>query len=181
MQALRLARPRLPLRSPSRACAAGAASAHAPAASSSSAVIPLSNVEAMWGRLTADEQLAIHQQLEEVQKKDWKTLSVDEKKAGACPSPLRRVASLPGAPFLLTGVSGDSVLRRVWPARPSCAHRPPGHGPQDRLRRVGAHPRRRRALLLYPRVRCVSAPTSFPPCSDTDWALLSLSFSPSAL
>ncbi|RPD66584.1 cytochrome c oxidase subunit IV [Lentinus tigrinus ALCF2SS1-6] len=35
----------------------------------------------MWERLSADEQLTIHQQLEEIQKKDWKTLSVDEKKA----------------------------------------------------------------------------------------------------
>ena len=92
MQALRLARPRLPLRPASRAFAAAASSAHAaaPAASSASAspVIPLSNVEAMWERLSADEQLVIHQQLEELQKKDWKTLSVDEKKAGeSCRSP----------------------------------------------------------------------------------------------
>ena len=70
MQALRLARPRLPLRPASRAFAAAASSAHgaAPAASSSaSPVIPLSNVEAMWERLSADEQLVIHQQLEELQ------------------------------------------------------------------------------------------------------------------
>ena len=46
------------------------------------AVIPLSNVEAHWEKLTADEQLTIHQQLEELQKRDWKTLSLDEKKAG---------------------------------------------------------------------------------------------------
>ena len=49
---------------------------------SASPVVPLSNVEAMWDRLSADEQLVIHQQLEEIQKKDWKTLSIDEKKAG---------------------------------------------------------------------------------------------------
>ena len=84
MQALRLARHRLPLRPAPRTFAAAASSAHAPAASgaSSSPVVPLSNVEAMWERLSADEQLVIHQQLEEIQKKDWKTLSVDEKKAG---------------------------------------------------------------------------------------------------
>ncbi|KAI0362608.1 cytochrome c oxidase subunit IV [Trametes cingulata] len=35
----------------------------------------------MWERLSADEQAVIHQQLEEIQKRDWKTLSVDEKKA----------------------------------------------------------------------------------------------------
>ncbi|KAI0748401.1 cytochrome c oxidase subunit IV [Daedaleopsis nitida] len=83
MQALRLARHRTPLRPASRTFAAAASSAHAPAASgsSSSPVVPLSNVEAMWERLSPEEQLTIHQQLEEIQKKDWKTLSVDEKKA----------------------------------------------------------------------------------------------------
>ena len=48
------------------------------------AVIPLSNVEAQWEKLTADEQLTVHQQLEELQKRDWRTLSLDEKKAGGC-------------------------------------------------------------------------------------------------
>ncbi|KAI0047492.1 cytochrome c oxidase subunit IV [Auriscalpium vulgare] len=54
-----------------------------PVASSSSAAsaIPLSNVEAQWEKLASDEQLAVHQQLEELQKKDWKTLSLAEKKA----------------------------------------------------------------------------------------------------
>ncbi|KAM5538097.1 hypothetical protein V8D89_008294 [Ganoderma adspersum] len=84
MQALRLARPRLPLRSGSRSIAAAATSAHGAASTASSSaapVVPLSNVEAMWERLSANEQLAIHQQLEELQKKDWKSLSIDEKKA----------------------------------------------------------------------------------------------------
>ncbi|KAI5124368.1 hypothetical protein M0805_008972 [Coniferiporia weirii] len=69
----------------SRRCFASAA-AH-PGASdtsssvSASAVIPLSNVEAQWERLSTDEQLAVHQQLEQLQKRDWKTLSIDEKKA----------------------------------------------------------------------------------------------------
>ncbi|KAH8117275.1 cysteine proteinase [Phellopilus nigrolimitatus] len=49
--------------------------------SSSSTVIPLSNVEAQWEKLSSDEQLSVHQQLEQLQKKDWKTLSIDEKKA----------------------------------------------------------------------------------------------------
>ncbi|KAH9928573.1 cytochrome c oxidase subunit IV [Epithele typhae] len=83
MQALRLARTRLPARpSSSRALSAAAASPSAAHASASSpAAIPLSNVEAMWVRLSEDEQATIHAQLEEIQKKDWKTLSVDEKKA----------------------------------------------------------------------------------------------------
>ena len=59
-------------------------SSAAPAASTAaSAVVPLSNVEAQWEKLTQQEQLAVHQQLEEIQKRDWKTLSLDEKKAGA--------------------------------------------------------------------------------------------------
>lgn len=88
MQALRLARPRVALRTINgvRTIAATANATHAsPAAagsSGSSAVIPLSNVEAQWETLSADEQLAVHQQLEEIQKKDWRTLSIDEKKAG---------------------------------------------------------------------------------------------------
>lgn len=49
--------------------------------SSVETAIPLSNVEAQWERLTPDEQLVIHKQLEELQKKDWKALSLDEKRA----------------------------------------------------------------------------------------------------
>ena len=89
MQALRLARPRALLRTANIAgvhsIAATANPAHAaPAATTSaSAVIPLSNVEAQWENLSQQEQLTVHQQLEELQKRDWKTLSLDEKKAGA--------------------------------------------------------------------------------------------------
>ena len=85
MQALRLARPRLPLRTAARSFSAAASSSatSSSSASSPSPVIPLSNVEAQWERLSQEEQLAVHQQLEEIQKRDWKTLSIDEKKAGA--------------------------------------------------------------------------------------------------
>jgi cytochrome c oxidase subunit 4 len=41
----------------------------------------LSNVEAQWERLSKDDQVAVHTQLEALQKKDWKELSLDEKKA----------------------------------------------------------------------------------------------------
>lgn len=73
----------------SRRCMATAA-AHPATASSSSAgaseaVVPLSNVEAQWEKLSKDEQSIVHRQLEEIQKKDWKTLSIDEKKAGTFP------------------------------------------------------------------------------------------------
>ena len=92
MQALRLARPQTLLRlraAPVRGIAATANPAHAaPATHAASTVIPLSNVEAQWENLSPQEQLAVHQQLEEVQKRDWKTLSLDEKKAGASRSPV---------------------------------------------------------------------------------------------
>jgi hypothetical protein len=78
------------------------AAAHPPHASpsashvtASTSAIPLSNVEAQWAALSPTEQTAVHQQLEELQRKDWKTLSLAEKKAGTSlfPSP---------SPFLLS-------------------------------------------------------------------------------
>lgn len=42
----------------------------------------LANIEASWKSLPAEEQYEVYQQLEELQKKDWKELTVDEKKAG---------------------------------------------------------------------------------------------------
>lgn len=33
--------------------------------------------------MSKEDQITVHRQLEALQKKDWKTLSVDEKKAGA--------------------------------------------------------------------------------------------------
>jgi len=32
--------------------------------------------------MTSEEKLTVHEQLEQLQKKDWKELSIDEKKAG---------------------------------------------------------------------------------------------------
>jgi len=46
-------------------------------------MIPLSNVEAQWEKLNTEEQLTVHRQLEQLQKRNWKELSLDEKKAGA--------------------------------------------------------------------------------------------------
>ena len=45
-------------------------------------MIPVSNIEAQWEQLTNKEQLEVYEQLLDAQKKDWKTLSIDEKKAG---------------------------------------------------------------------------------------------------
>ncbi|EKD01429.1 cytochrome c oxidase subunit V [Trichosporon asahii var. asahii CBS 8904] len=41
----------------------------------------LSNIEAHWSKLPAAEQYEVFQALEEAQKKDWKQLTTDEKKA----------------------------------------------------------------------------------------------------
>ncbi|KAJ6543979.1 cytochrome c oxidase subunit IV-domain-containing protein [Mycena capillaripes] len=81
-----LLRPALAAR---RRCLATAAAAHgahaspAPAAEQKRplAAIPLSNIEAQWALLSPDEKTSVADQLEELQKRDWKTLSGDEKKA----------------------------------------------------------------------------------------------------
>ncbi|OCH88817.1 cytochrome c oxidase subunit IV [Obba rivulosa] len=109
MQALRLARPRalprpflarsIAAASPAHATAAAPVAPHLPP----EPIIPLSNVEAQWERLSPDEQLAVHQQLEELQKKDWKTLSIDEKKAAYY------VAFGPHGPRAPTHKPGDTV------------------------------------------------------------------------
>ncbi|KAN0064095.1 Cytochrome c oxidase subunit 5B, mitochondrial [Thecaphora frezii] len=44
-----------------------------------SQVVP--NIEASWKNLTKEEQYGVFRQLEELQRKDWKELSIDEKKA----------------------------------------------------------------------------------------------------
>ncbi|KAK0544473.1 Cytochrome c oxidase subunit 5B, mitochondrial [Tilletia horrida] len=41
----------------------------------------LPNIEARWGSLSKEEQFGVFRLLEEIQKKDWKELSIDEKKA----------------------------------------------------------------------------------------------------
>jgi len=78
MYAARLFRP---IRAANRKFSRSISAAATTTARSNDTVIPLSNVEAQWAKLTPDEQLTVHQQLEELQKRDWKTLSLDEKKA----------------------------------------------------------------------------------------------------
>lgn len=119
------------------------AAAHPPHAGSSStshvtaatSAIPLSNVEAQWATLSPSEQTAVHQQLEELQRKDWKTLSLAEKKAGTSSSYLIPHAITLFSSCLLVGgfamcfpshilvlsFSRSSLLCRVWSAWPSCA------------------------------------------------------------
>jgi len=58
--------------------AAGGVAARKPAP------VNLSNVEAEWAGLSEAEKAAVHEQLEVVQQKDWKELTLAEKKAGEC-------------------------------------------------------------------------------------------------
>lgn len=83
--AIRLAR-QTAARAPVRRALATAATAHADVSPSTSAstkasVIPLSNIEAQWEKMPEQDKVAVHAQLAELQKKDWKTLSIDEQKA----------------------------------------------------------------------------------------------------
>ena len=93
MQALRLARTSAlrPVLVAQRRCLATATANHvdvgsatATAASSTHvSPIPLSNVEAHWEKLNSEQKVTLHEQLELLQRKDWKELSLDEQKAGA--------------------------------------------------------------------------------------------------
>ncbi|KAJ7638300.1 cytochrome c oxidase subunit IV-domain-containing protein [Roridomyces roridus] len=71
-----------------RRCLATATAGHVPASHSAAAepkralaAIPLGNIEAQWAILSPDEKNDVAEQLEEIQKRDWKSLSTDEKKA----------------------------------------------------------------------------------------------------
>ena len=66
------------------ASAGASSSSVTSSASRSASVIPLSNVEAQWATLSAEEKATVHDQLEVLQKKQWKELSLDEKRAGTC-------------------------------------------------------------------------------------------------
>ena len=74
--------------------------------------------------MTGEEKATVHEQLEELQKKDWKVLSIDEKKAGAFSAfgLFRRVDG--GEWGLMLFLISCSVLRGIWPARPSGTDEP---------------------------------------------------------
>lgn len=42
----------------------------------------LPNIESHWAKLSKEEQYSVYKQLEEIQRKDWKDLSVNEQKGG---------------------------------------------------------------------------------------------------
>jgi hypothetical protein len=97
--------------------------------SAAQSVIPLANVEAHWERLTQEEQLTVHKQLEELQKKDWKLLSLDEKKAGEDPA----------SPSWPCYNSSISLLHRVRPPRPSSTYQATRLQREDRVRHPHRH------------------------------------------
>ncbi|KAF9053283.1 cytochrome c oxidase subunit IV-domain-containing protein [Panaeolus papilionaceus] len=111
MQALRLARAAAVLKSSAnlqRRCLATAtadlaSSSSAPASSSRVAPVHLSNVEAQWAKLSSEDKAAVHEQLEALQVKDWKELSIDEKKAAYY------VAFGPHGPRAPTSQPGDNL------------------------------------------------------------------------
>lgn len=69
-------------RVPQLARAASTATPHVVSSRSNQDGALLSNIEAHWSKLPAAEQYEVFQALEEAQKKDWKLLTTDEKKAG---------------------------------------------------------------------------------------------------
>jgi len=73
------------------------------ASSRDASLIPLSNVEAQWATLSGEEKTVVHEQLEVLQKKDWKLLSLDEKKAAYY------VAFGPHGPRAPVSKPGDSL------------------------------------------------------------------------
>ena len=80
MHVLRLARTHPSLRAILRP--ASTVSHPHPTVESQQTIIPLSNIEAQWEKLSRDEQITVHRQLEQLQKRNWKELTIDEKKAG---------------------------------------------------------------------------------------------------
>ncbi|KAG6850598.1 hypothetical protein H0H93_011266 [Arthromyces matolae] len=111
--ALRLARHRAPTRVLSRCLATTAASpsataSHTPLTASKITPVPLANVEAQWTKLSTEEKLSVQEQLEEIQKKDWKLLSIDEKKAAYY------VAFGPHGPRTPVSKPGDAAKIFFW-------------------------------------------------------------------
>ncbi|KAL1409628.1 Cytochrome c oxidase subunit 5B, mitochondrial [Vanrija albida] len=61
--------------------AASTSSIHVVSSRSNETAPLLANIEASWSKLPSAEQFEVYQQLEDIQKKDWNELTVDEKKA----------------------------------------------------------------------------------------------------
>lgn len=94
-------------------------------------IIPLSNVQAQWETMSEAEQSLVHRQLEELQKKDWRGLSLDEKRAAYWvsfgPHGTRVPATKPGEPknVLIGIVALIGATGLLWTAVRSQAGEPP--------------------------------------------------------
>lgn len=79
----------------------------------------LANIEASWKELPSEEQYQVYQQLGEIQKKDWKELSLDEKKAGESLSERSKRAGVVGIIRAKRAYKGSDGYRsqRVWERR----------------------------------------------------------------
>jgi hypothetical protein len=62
--------------------------------SSGDSIIPLSNIQAQWESMTEEERSLVHEQLEELQTRDWRGLSLDEKRAGLYTFPFFHFTSI---------------------------------------------------------------------------------------
>ncbi|WWD22243.1 hypothetical protein CI109_106734 [Kwoniella shandongensis] len=81
MSVLRLRSALSPLNSVRRYATASAQPISVTSTRSNASAPILGNIEASWKTLPAEEQYEVYQQLEQLQKKDWKELTLDEKKA----------------------------------------------------------------------------------------------------
>lgn len=128
-------------------------------------------IEASWVSLPAREQERIYNELQELQKKDWKELSLDQKKAGQShvlsllawslspgrPSePLTGFCSAPRAIRSISARTGlfiswsTSLLHLLRPTRPSRSYRSTQHQRQGLHRRHWLHRYCRRCLRPCP-------------------------------
>lgn len=97
MSILRTASRSVRLAGAARSYASAAAPSISVTSTRSNASAPiLANIEASWKTMPADEQYEVYRQLEELQKRDWKELTVDEKKAGMSFYQLLRVNKIKG-------------------------------------------------------------------------------------
>lgn len=95
-----------------------------PASQDLTKVLP--NIEGMWPNMAKEEQYSVYKALEELQRKNWKELSVDEKKAGTFNAPRPR-------PFRAKSRLTRSLLCLVRPLRSPQARDGPWTERQDRL------------------------------------------------
>lgn len=112
-------------------------------------------IEAAWKELPPLQQEAVFHHLEGLQKKDWKDLTLEEKKA--CP-----LSSLTtSCPVTIAvDMTGGSLLCLVWPSRPSRALARPRIDPEAVRRHRRRPGRLGRRLWHHPISRSVPSPRS---------------------